>query len=119
VFLNSHLLSEVEVTCDRVAFVKRGSVVREMALDDSAVGLEVELRVDAVTPALLEALSRIGRDVAQRDGQVRLVVADDERLPEIARAVVESGAGLYRLAASRKSLEALFLEVIGEDERPG
>ena len=34
VFLNSHLLSEVEVTCDRVAFVKNGRVVRELELDE-------------------------------------------------------------------------------------
>jgi ABC-2 type transport system ATP-binding protein len=119
VFLNSHLLSEVEVTCDRVAFVKRGRVVREMALEDAGVGLEVELRVDRATPDLLAAIARIGSDVAEADGLVRVVVSDESRLPELARAVVESGAGLYRMASGRKSLEALFLEVIGEDERPG
>ena len=58
VFLNSHLLSEVELTCDRVSFIKAGRVLRTVALGDLAAGhVQVELRVDAVTPALLAALS--------------------------------------------------------------
>src|SRR5207249_9241189 len=46
IFLNSHLLSEVEITCDRVAFVKKGQVVREMALAEQGNQVEVELKLD-------------------------------------------------------------------------
>src|SRR5215210_7234125 len=57
VFLNSHLLGEVEATCDRVSFIKAGRVLRTLALKDIAEGqLHVELRVDAITPALLAML---------------------------------------------------------------
>jgi ABC-2 type transport system ATP-binding protein len=57
IFLNSHLLSEVEVTCDRVAFIKDGVVLRTLALRDVAADARhFELRVDAVTPALLAGL---------------------------------------------------------------
>src|SRR6185503_11690869 len=59
VFLNSHLLGEVEATCDRVSFIKAGRVLRTLALKDIAEGqIHVELRVDAVTPALLAALEQ-------------------------------------------------------------
>ncbi len=68
VFLNSHLLSEVEVTCDRVAFVKEGRVVREMTLGAAERDLEVELRLDRVTPAGPRGLGRFGRDVRE-DGR--------------------------------------------------
>ena len=119
VFLNSHLLSEVEVTCNRVAFVKRGFVVREMALASSDVGHEVELRVARAPESLFNRLKELGRDVAAADGIVRMTVADESVMPEIARAVVESGADLHRLAIAKKPLEALFLEIIGGDERPG
>jgi ABC-2 type transport system ATP-binding protein len=126
VFLNSHLLGEVEVTCDRVAFVKQGRVVRELALRGAAAateGLEVELRLGALTPELLSGLAQFGQDVralnGAHSGDARLLAAGEERLPEIARWLVGQGVPIYRLAAERKSLEQLFLEVMGEGERPG
>ena len=57
VFLNSHLLSEVEITCDRVAFVKAGRVVREMTLDARSTDFEVEVRLDHLPIGLLEGSS--------------------------------------------------------------
>ena len=113
VFLNSHLLSEVEVTCDRVAFVKDGRVVREMTLGAADRDLEVELRLDRVGPPVLEGLSRFGRDVREEDGRVLLRMDGEERLPELSRWLAAQGIGLYRLAARRRSLEDVFLEVVG------
>jgi len=113
VFLNSHLLSEVEVTCDRVAFVKDGQVVREMTLGTADRALEVELRLDRVAPQVLEGLSRFGRDVREEDGRVLLRVDGEERLPELSRWLAAQGIGLYHLAARRRSLEDVFLEVVG------
>ena len=113
VFLNSHLLSEVEVTCDRVAFVKDGRVVREMTLGAAEHGLEVELRLDRALPAVLEGLGRFGKDVRETDGRVVLRVDGEERLPEMSRWLAAQGVGLYHLAARRRSLEDLFLEVVG------
>src|SRR5512147_2384628 len=54
VFLNSHLLGEVEATCDRVAFVKRGRVVHELKLSEMQSGLDVEIRVADAGTALVE-----------------------------------------------------------------
>jgi ABC-2 type transport system ATP-binding protein len=113
VFLNSHLLSEVEVTCDRVAFVKDGRVVREMTLGAGERDLEVELRLDRVSPAVLEGLARFGGDVRADDTLVRLRVDGEARLPELSRWLAGQGVGLYHLAARRRSLEDVFLEVMG------
>jgi ABC-2 type transport system ATP-binding protein len=119
VFLNSHLLGEVEVTCDRVAFVKRGRVVREMKLGARESGVDVELKLDRVTPELLAGLARFGEGVHQQNGLVRMRVDGEERLPEIARWLVGEGAGVYRLGSNKQSLEELFLEVMAGEERPG
>ncbi len=113
IFLNSHLLSEVEVTCDRVAFVKEGRVVREMTLGAAERDLEVELRLDRYGPSVLEGLARFGSDVREEDGHVRLHVDGEERLPEVSRWLAGQGIGLYHLAARRRSLEDVFLEVVG------
>jgi ABC-2 type transport system ATP-binding protein len=114
VFLNSHLLSEVEVTCDRVAFVKDGRVVRVTTLGDSERDLEVELRLDGCSAAVLLGLARFGRDVREDGGVVRFRVESEARLPEMSRWLAAQGVGLYHLAARRPSLEELFLEVIGD-----
>src|SRR6187401_3168712 len=63
VFLNSHLLGEVEATCDRVAFVKQGRIVHEVSLSAEAATLDVELRVSPIDACLLEGLRRFGSDV--------------------------------------------------------
>ncbi len=119
VFLNSHLLGEVEATCDRVVFVKQGRAVGEMHMGDAGAGLEVELRVEPITSALLEGIARFGSALERADSLVRLRVDSEEALPALARWLVEQGANLYNMQAHRKSLEARFMEVMGEDQRPG
>jgi ABC-2 type transport system ATP-binding protein len=124
VFLNSHLLGEVEATCDRVSFIKEGRVLRMVALNDLHAGrMRVELRVDAVTPALLDALcSMSGNGLSLPDateasnGLLRLTLADEDLLPVIAERVLASGARLYALTPERITLEQLFLEVVGRED---
>ncbi len=119
VFLNSHILSEVEVTCDRVAFVKRGRVVREMSLAADVGSVGVEIRLEAYPEDVVEGLRAFGRDV-QLDGDVaRMTVAAEDVVPDVVDWLVRRGARIHRIASGRKSLEQLFLEIIGEDERPG
>jgi ABC-2 type transport system ATP-binding protein len=124
VFLNSHLLGEVEATCDRVSFIKEGRVLRTVGLHDLHAGrLRAELRVDAVTPALLGALQAIGDDqvalpdsAEASDGLLHLSLSDEELLPVVAERVLASGARLYALTPRRITLEQLFLEVVGRED---
>jgi ABC-2 type transport system ATP-binding protein len=113
VFLNSHLLSEVEITCDRVAFVKEGRVVREMTLGETERELEVELRLERSSPAILAGLAGFGRDLRAEGDVVRLRVEGEGRLPELVRWLAAQGVGLYHLAAGRRTLEEVFMEVVG------
>jgi ABC-2 type transport system ATP-binding protein len=120
VFLNSHLLGEVEATCDRVAFVKEGRVVHELALRGAPADVEVEIRLSSVDRGVLEGLAGLAEDVVQiASDRVRLRVADERRLPAITRRLVEQGRDVYTIAAHRKSLEEWFVEVMGEEQRPG
>ena len=116
VFLNSHLLGEVEATCDRVVFVKQGRVVHELDMTAQTGGLEVELRVEGASH---EVLAAHGELLARGDGVARLRVADEQTLPALAAALVQSGARLYAMTPHRRSLEDTFLAVMGEDQRPG
>ena len=119
VFLNSHLLGEVEATCDRVVFVKHGRTIHERTLAAESADLEVELRLGAIAPAVLAGLSEFGAGVTESDGVVRLRVESDATLPSIARWLVAHDVALYEMRSRRPSLEQVFLEVMGSDQRPG
>lgn len=119
VFLNSHLLSEVEITCDRVAFVKQGRVVKEMALSDQPAEIEIELKVGSSSPNLLVDLARFGRNVRQLNGTIHLQTDDETRVPELNRWLVAQGVDVYKIGVERPSLETVFLQVMGEDARAG
>jgi len=127
VFLNSHFLSEVEVTCDRVAIVKRGRVVRAGTLDELTGGAtEVEIRAGGLTAELVAGLASWGRVVDSRgtaeNGQgdditrLMLTVDQPDALPAIADYLVTGGARLYALAPQRLPLEELFMRVMREEE---
>ena len=118
VFLNSHLLGEVEATCDRVAFVKQGRVVHERVLADTGAGVEVELHAGALDDEALGELARFGTGVRRDGGAVRLRASDDRVLPEIARWAVGRGAPLSHLSATRDTLESVFMRVMA-GERAG
>jgi len=119
VFLNSHLLGEVEATCDRVAFVKHGRVVHELELASAAGTLDVELRLGQVDDALLEGLAAFGTGVTRDDVLVRMHASSESMLPELARWLVGRGVAVYELRCRRKSLEEWFVEIMGDDQRPG
>jgi len=120
VFLNSHLLGEVEATCDRVVFMKQGRVVHELEMAAQPAGLEVDLRVEGANDALLTTILAAHAQLLSRDGTtVRLRVEHEDALPALAAALVREGAKLYAMTPHRRSLEATFLEVMGEDQRPG
>ena len=118
VFLNSHLLGEVEQTCDRVVFLKAGRVVHEHALGAAESILEVELRAEGLDAAAIADLARFG-EVREEPDMLCVRVATAAVVPELARTVVGRGARLHHLAVRRTSLEALFLAVMGDEGRPG
>jgi ABC-2 type transport system ATP-binding protein len=140
IFLNSHFLSEVEVTCDRVAIVKRGRVVRMGTLDELTRGaVEIEIRAAGLTEGLVAGLAQWGKlQIADRKSQIAadaspvpssqypipntevtrltLSVADESVLPAVAEWLVQGGARLYSFAPQRLSLEELFIRVMAEEQ---
>ena len=116
VFLNSHLLSEVESTCDRVAIMRRGRVAGLGTIDElTGMQLEVDVRASGVTDDLRAELAAFGRIVAGDGDRMTLQIADDTVLPAIASALVNGGAQLYALTPRRLSLEDLFVRLVEGD----
>ncbi|HVA20721.1 MAG TPA: ABC transporter ATP-binding protein [Candidatus Micrarchaeia archaeon] len=111
VFLNSHLLTEVEQVCDRVAVVDRGRVVGEGSLASLLGGGAVRVRCTGVEPPALERLRAFGRATAS-DGWLVWQGLGAERVPELVRELVAEGARIYQVEASSTSLEERFLQLL-------
>ena len=113
VLLNSHLLSEVELVCDRVAIIDRGRVVRSGRLAELLGATSaIRVTVDRVDRELLAALNRYADVLAVEGATVTLGVADVEAAPLIAAAVGCGGYQLYGLVPVHRSLEDVFMDLV-------
>ena len=117
VVLSSHLLDEVERTCDAVAIVERGKVIRQGSIAELLAGSAFELQIDCSTPdraASLLAGTQWGADVQVGPDGLRVDLAAGthrEVVAEVNRVLVEGGVSVYRLQEIHASLESWFLEV--------
>jgi ABC-2 type transport system ATP-binding protein len=119
VVLSSHLLDEVERTCDAVAIVDRGSIIAQGPISELLAGREPALQVECSDPDRARALlagttlgarveavpSAPGLDITLPAGAGRDVIA------EVNRVLVAGGISVYRLQPVQTSLESWFLQV--------
>jgi ABC-2 type transport system ATP-binding protein len=116
VLLNSHLLGEVEITCDRVAFIKDGEVVESRELHgESEEQTTVSIRAVNVTVEVLNGLSQWSSSARTEGDRLTLTLSSNTLLPEIVRYLVAKGVDVYEVAPQRLSLEERFLEIVGSD----
>jgi ABC-2 type transport system ATP-binding protein len=117
VFLNSHLLSEVEQVCDRVAIIDHGRVVASGELDDVLGQAETQIRVTGLSESDLPAIERFGPPTLEGDLlSVRPMAAD--AVPELVAQLVSMGAKISEVRSGRSSLEQRFLELVARDRPP-
>jgi ABC-2 type transport system ATP-binding protein len=118
VFVSSHLLDEVEKTCDAAAIVDRGKVVVQGAMAELAAGgkprHELLLNVDASERALsiLQGSDLVAEATAGGEGELRVVLVGEAASAAAVNAMlVGAGVGVMRLEPVRHSLEQRFLEI--------
>src|SRR6266705_2587678 len=116
VFLNSHLLSEVEQVCDRVAAVDHGRVIASGTMDDLLSGTAVKVRVSGLSPADKNKLSLYGR-IDDEGDQITFANLDAERVPELVATIVSMGGRVYEVAPRHQTLEDRFLQLLGDEEK--
>jgi ABC-2 type transport system ATP-binding protein len=116
VLLSSHILPEVQATCDRVQIIHRGA----LALSDTIGGLERHMQASALVAAMksppplgeLRAIPGVQEVEAVGDGRVRLQYQPEQDPAEtLVRLSVERGWRLHELARERRSLEEVFMEI--------
>jgi ABC-2 type transport system ATP-binding protein len=115
ILLSSHLLNEVEDLCNRVAIIRKGSIVYDGPLKELLATAATGYRLRATDPerARLVLLSQQGIDgVALTEGQLRFS-ADEEAVARAAIALGQARIGITALIPETASLEELFLGLTG------
>ena len=111
VFLNSHLLSEVEQVCDRVAIVDKGHIIAMGTLDDlRGYAKAVRVRATNVNSSALGAISDLG-EVHVEEGGIVVRGVDDGAVPALVQRLVGAGARIYSVQPAG-SLEESFLSLL-------
>jgi ABC-2 type transport system ATP-binding protein len=116
IFLNSHLLTEVERVCDRVAIVDQGRVLASGRLDDLLGEPAVRIRVTGFRPESAPQLERFGRVALSDDGWFTITGLDPAAVPEVVAAIVAAGGGIHVVDPGRATLEDRYLELIGRPD---
>ena len=113
VILNSHLLTEVERVCDRVIILDHGRIIASGSLDEVVASDGVRLHVTGLGEEGRAAAAAFGPGAFEGDWlTVRPLAAD--RIPDLVAALVATGGRIHAVEPGRGSLEARFLELLGE-----
>jgi ABC-2 type transport system ATP-binding protein len=117
VMLSSHLLDEVERTCDAVAIVDNGKVIRQGPIAELLAGASMEVHVECSSPdraGSILATTALGTQLEIEASGLSVHLAPGtgrEAIAEINRLLVEDGISVYRLEEIQVSLESWFLQV--------
>jgi ABC-2 type transport system ATP-binding protein len=123
ILLSTHILTEIERTCDRILMMHRGRIAAEGTEDELAArlrrGRRLELEVAGEEAAIRKALSSVaGADdislsrTPHASWKATLRV-DDAARDKVSRAVVQAGLGLLAMQSASTGLESIFLELSG------
>jgi len=122
VFVSSHLLDEVEKTCEVAAIIDRGRVIAQGSIDELVADEAGELVIecdDADRALDLLAADPTLRQLRAEDGALRMTLLARDQAGEINSRLVAAGLVVTRLEPARRTLEERFLEMTTRLERAG
>ena len=119
VILSTHILSEVQATCDRVQIIRAGELIYNAPIASLEHRGEKSLRIALRSPptvAELEQFDSVDQVDDLGDGRFHLMLAADATTDALVAAAVEKGWGLDELVPQQQSLEDLFIELTHHGE---
>ena len=118
IFINSHLLSEIEMICDRVAILHRGRLIKIGTKQElTTKGELIELRVEGINDLLMEKIREVSNQVQLEENRITLSPIDAKTISTIPEIIISHGGRLLSLTSRMESLEDIFYRLIKEEER--
>jgi ABC-2 type transport system ATP-binding protein len=115
VLLSSHLLGEVEQICDRVGVISYGKLIADGTVADLRGQAQLLVRADPLERAQRLAEQLYGAERVQVMDGALVLATDPAQAAELARVLVTNGVALSELRPVKRSLEATFMELTGEE----
>jgi ABC-2 type transport system ATP-binding protein len=118
VFINSHLLMEVELICDRVVIMHRGRILREGSIEELTPATGAVRFVLAEAPADLPALlAGLGQNLSV-DGDAFQLAVDDAALNAVIDRLRGRGLTIRSISPRKLTLEEAFIDLVQQEGRP-
>lgn len=119
VLLNSHLLSEIELTCDRVAVLRRGKVAAFGSVEElTRKSATYKMVATPIDESLVNAFRETGAGVERVNGHMVLSVSDVQHLNALVDRLRAGGGMLNELTPVRSTLEDVFVDLVRAEEAP-
>ena len=117
VLLNSHLLSEIELTCDRVAMLRKGKVAAFGSVEElTRKQATYKMVASPVDESLVAAFRETGAGVERVNGHMVLSVTDVQHLNALVDKLRAGGGMLNELTPMRSTLEDVFVDLVRAEE---
>ena len=122
IFFSSHLLFEVQELCKRVAILNKGKLIIEDTVDKISEGVHLKplliLRIQGDSQAAIRILKKHGFDSHLVGNQLTVSVESDQR-PKVLNLLEENGFVIQDFRTEEPSLEAAFMELVGDEAGVG
>jgi len=113
IFLNSHLLSEIELMCDRTAILRKGKIAAAGRIEElTRKGSTYKIRTWGTPDNLLDRLREAGAGIERANGHMVLNVRDVEHLNQLIDEVRASGGMIEEIAPVKSTLEDVFVDLV-------
>ncbi|HUU28057.1 MAG TPA: ABC transporter ATP-binding protein [archaeon] len=113
VFLNSHLLSEVEMVCDRVAILDKGRLLAEGRLDElTSEANRFRIKCREIGPELEKAIEALTLSKKIDDGWLEITVETAGQLNQVIDSIRKAGLLIESIQPVKRSLESYFIDLI-------
>lgn len=114
IFLNTHLLSEVELVSDRVAILDKGRI-KKVGTMDELLRSPILLSVGNLNEKIMNELKKIDQNLKQDGNEIEMFVSNDALLPKIAQDIIKNHGLLYMMKKKENVLEELFIKTVGKE----
>jgi len=116
IFLNSHLLSEVEMICDEVAILDKGRLIRRGTVEElTSPSKTFRIQTSKVTKTLLNGLKPHTLEMDQQNSSIQVTVASQKNLNAIIDHLRGNDIDIKGVVPHKQSLEESFIEILKKD----
>ena len=117
IILSTHILPEVQATCNRVIIIHNGQIKAEDTIENieklnqSLITVNVKTKKDMILTSEFKKIAGVERVEEMGTASYRIHIKDEDVLDHIAQQILKSGAGLRELTPARENLEDVFLKL--------